>query len=117
MGLMEDRWERRRRERERQEEQQAAQRERSAPEAELETVLLSTLCTAPKPFEQVGIVQSEPCHDAQSALLGLEQAARAAGCDAVLGVGFSSFGGPVQVLFAYGTGVRWLPSAPERNDG
>lgn len=118
MGFLEDRWERRRQESEGPHRQQAdrRERERRALEAEVAAISVSTLCTAPEPFEQVGIVQSEPCASPQDALLSLRQAARAAGCDAVLAVGFSSFGGPVALLFAYGTGVRWLPSAPGRDE-
>ncbi|MEU8800490.1 hypothetical protein [Spirillospora sp. NPDC048819] len=139
MGFFEERWQRRVEERpptpeERaRADEQAREAERLRLEAELDSIWVSTLSTAERSFEQHDVVQGEPSDDGAWALVSLKQAARAAGYDAVLGVGFCPVifrmqGDPVllptgavtpgqkkmvQQVFAYGTGVRWLPSAPE----
>jgi hypothetical protein len=132
MGFLEDRWQRRMEERpptpaeEAEEARRARDAERAALEAELAPIMVSTLSTDARPFEQQGVVQGEPAENADWALLNLKQAARSAECDAVLGVGFCavpipagadpvmlasglpSFPKIAHQVFAYGTGVRWL---------
>ncbi|MFI0355283.1 hypothetical protein [Actinomadura sp. 9N407] len=103
---------------------EAARREQERLAEELAPITVSTLSTASRPYEQHDVIYGEPCDDAGAAMVSLKLAARTAGCDAVLGVGFGSaefrVGQPVVLngvphgqsryrLFAYGTAIRWLP--------
>ena len=90
---------------------------RSREDAWLDQVVLSTLCTSRRPYEEMGLVWGEPAHEEAHALRNLQRAARQRGCDAVLGISIYSAGS--ERLFsarrrndewrAYGTAVRWLP--------
>jgi hypothetical protein len=88
---------------------------RNAENNEVQQIFLSTLPTAPWPFEQVAVVRGIAAPDAESALYWLRVEAQRVGANAVLGVEYSrepgSWDDRGRVLAsatccAYGTAVR-----------
>lgn len=82
----------------------------------LATVEASTLCHESRPFTQVKVIWGAARSSMEAAHEALLIEAYSLGCDAVLGVGFTSpahppggGGGYSSVNFiAYGTGVTWV---------
>lgn len=102
-------------------------RDRAEQEAQLEEQLdriaVSTLSTAPFPFEQVAVLWGVQADDEADALRELKMTAYAEECDAVIGVGFcavaghNEFGGIRAVRFlAYGTGIQWTVDTDDSDD-
>src|SRR5581483_4848177 len=93
----------------------------AAVEAAVAGIPLSTLPTAARPFDEVGVVSGAAAKTVPEALRNLRRRAYDAGCDAVLGVGIcapatgwvsAGSGELTSAFLAYGTGVRWRAADP-----